>query len=304
MTSPGTPGRLRRAWTTLASALGRRARPLTVVNIVMQGAIIVSGGVVRLSGSGLGCTQAPHCEVGHVTPSLEQISHHTVIEYGNRTFSALVVAVAALTAVAVWHTRKDLKWLGLVPVAGAVAQAIIGIVTVYAHLNASVVAVHMLVSTTLVWASVYLALAYRNAPRREGAPLRWWLRLQTALTAVVVVLGSLVTGSGPHSGDEAVTARLGFELEAITRVHALSVWAFVALLAYLVWRVRADRSVGPRNEVRRAWVVLAVVTLAQGAIGYTQYFTGLPAVVVAMHLGGAGALVAAQAATAYLLREA
>ncbi len=304
-TAPAPPGGLRRRWDAFADLLGRHGRRLTLLNLVLQGAIIVSGGIVRLSDSGLGCTQAPHCEPGQLTPTLEDISRHTIIEYGNRTFSALVVAVAAFTAVAVWRTRPDLKWLGAVPVAGAAAQAIVGIFTVYLHLNASVVAVHMLISTGLVWASVQLALSYRRAPRRDGRPLPWLLHGLTALTVAVVVLGALVTGSGPHSGDPAVTARLPFDLESITRLHGLAVWVFVGTLAVIVWLVRRDRSVGAdaggRDEVRRAWVVLVAATVLQAGIGYAQYLSGLPEVLVGMHLGGAAVLVAAQSAVVYLL---
>lgn len=296
------PGAIRRRWDAFADFLGRHGRGLTLINLVLQGAIIVSGGIVRLSGSGLGCTQAPHCEPGQIVPTLAEISRHTAIEYGNRMFSAVVVAVAAFTFVAVWRSRPQLRWLGAVPMIGAATQAVVGIITVNLDLNASVVAIHMLISTGLVWGSVQLALAYRNAPRRIGQPMPWLLRLVTVVTVLVVVLGALVTGSGPHSGDEGVTERLPFDLPSITRIHALSVWLFVALLVFLVWKVRKNVSAGPRDEVKLAWEVLVGVTLLQAAIGYVQHFTGLPEVIVGIHLGGAAVFVAAQSAAYYLLK--
>src|SRR5690606_297150 len=112
--------------------------------------------------------------------------------------------------------------------------------------------------------------------------------------------GAMTTGAGPHSGDIEAAARLDLDPEAVARIHAVTGWAFVVVLAWIVWKVRNDSSVGHHDEVRKAWVVLVAVTLAQGGIGYAQYFTGLPEVLVGLHLLGAAALTAAHSAAYYL----
>ncbi len=285
--------------------LGRHARALTVANIFTQGGIIVTGGAVRLTGSGLGCSTWPQCEPGTFTPQLHgALGIHPFIEFGNRTLTFVLLIVAIGVAIAVWDTRRDLRWWGLVPLLGVVGQAILGGVTVLAKLNPVVVAPHLLLSMGLVWQAVWLALKYRDAPRRDGRRcIKATLRVNTVLLVGLLILGTVTTGAGPHSGDADATNRLGIDPADAARAHALIVWAFVATLAYLVWKVRNDRSEGERDEVRKAWTVLVGVTLAQAAIGYIQYFTGLPEVIVGAHLAGAAALTAAHSAAYYLLKR-
>ena len=288
----------------LFAFLGRHARGLTLANIVAQGGIIVTGGAVRLTGSGLGCSTWPQCEPGEFTPtSFHESSFHPYIEFGNRTLTGVLMVVAIAVAIAVWNTRHELRWWGLVPLIGVFAQAVLGGVTVLTGLNPVLVAPHLLLSMGLVWQAVWLALTYRRAPRRVGRCLKVPLRASAILLAGVLALGTLTTGAGPHSGDAEATDRLGIDPAMAAKAHALIVWAFVAMVAYLIWRVRADRSKGDRDEVRRAWIVLACVTLAQAAIGYIQYFTGLPEIIVGMHLAGAATLTAAHSALYYLLRR-
>lgn len=285
--------------------LGRHARGLTIANIFAQGGIIVTGGAVRLTGSGLGCSTWPQCEPGTFTPELvSELGIHPFIEFGNRMLTFVLLIVAIGVAVAVWNTRRDLRWWGLVPLVGVLGQAVLGGITVLADLNPVVVAPHLLLSMGLVWQAVWLALKYRDAPRRDGRRcIKATLRVNTVLLAGLLVLGTVTTGAGPHSGDADATNRLGIDPALAARAHALVVWAFVAVLAYLVWRVRGDRSYGDRDEVRKAWMVLVVITLAQGAIGYIQYFTGLPEIIVGAHLAGAAALTAAHSAAYYLLKR-
>lgn len=284
--------------------LGRHARGLIVANIFTQGGIIVTGGAVRLTGSGLGCSTWPQCEPGTFTPQWRgEAGIHPFIEFGNRTLTFVLLIVAVGVAIAVWDTRRDLRWWGLVPLVGVVGQAVLGGVTVLARLNPVVVAPHLLLSMALVWQAVWLALKYRDAPRRDGRCIKTPLRVSSVLLVGVLVLGTVTTGAGPHSGDADATQRLGLDPALAARAHALVVWAFVAVLAYVVWRVRRDRSHGERDEVRKAWVVLVGVTLAQAAIGYVQYFTGLPEVLVGVHLAGAAALTAAHSAAFYLLKR-
>lgn len=293
-----------------ADRIGTWGRPLTLANILVQAAIIVTGGAVRLTGSGLGCSTWPQCEPGRFTPEFTpETSYHAFVEFGNRLITFVLLIVATLLAIAVWRTRRDLLWWGLAPLIGVVVQAVVGGITVLVDLHPAVVAPHLLLSTLLVWLAVQLALRYRDAPRREGRCIRTPLRVLNVLTVAVVILGALTTGAGPHSGDAEATERLALDPAFIARIHAFSVWAFCAALLLIIWRVRKDVSVGvaqgtAKDHVRPAWIVLAAVTLAQGAIGYVQYFTGLPILLVGIHLAGAATLVAAQSAAYYLLRRA
>ena len=291
-----------RFFTWLIGWVTRHGRGFLLANIGAQAGIIVTGGVVRLTGSGLGCSTWPQCEPGRFTPEIHPEQwFHPAVEFGNRLLTFVLAAVALGVAIAVWRSRPDLKWLGLIPGFGIILQAGVGGLTVLVELHPLVVGPHLLLSAALVWYSVWLALTYRNAPRRAGRPMRAHLGIQAAIVGVILFLGALTTGAGPHSGDADATERLALDPAGIARAHALAVWAFLAVFIVLVWRVRRDQSEGARDEVRRAWIVLAVVTLLQGAIGYVQYFTGLPEVIVAVHLAGIGFFTAAAAAAHYLL---
>lgn len=302
--------RVRALGARVADRVGRWGRALTLLNILVQGAIIVTGGAVRLTGSGLGCSTWPQCEPGRFTPELTpETSYHAFVEFGNRLMTIVLLIVAGLLAIAVWRTRRDLLWWGLAPLIGVVIQGVVGGITVLVDLHPAVVAPHLLLSAVLVWLAVQLALRYRNAPRRAGSCIKSRLRALNVLTVAVVVLGALTTGAGPHSGDAEATERLALDPALIARIHAMSVWAFCIVLLLIIWRVRNDTSVGvaagtARDHVRPAWIVLAAVTLAQGGIGYLQYFTGLPILLVGAHLAGAATLIAAQSAAYYLLRRA
>ncbi|MFV0285235.1 MAG: COX15/CtaA family protein [Demequina sp.] len=294
---------LRRALIGVLDWITRHTRGFTVANIVTQAGIIVTGGVVRLSGSGLGCSSWPQCEPGRFTPEFHpETWFHPAVEFGNRMLTFVLAAVALGVAIGIWRSRPELKWWGLVPGVGIILQAVVGGITVLVDLHPLLVAPHLLLSTALVWYSVWLALSYRRAPRRQGASVIWHQRAIALNVAVILFLGALTTGAGPHSGDAEATDRLALDPELIARVHAASVWLFLGLFALLVWRIRRDRSVGDSDEVRKAWVVLAAVTLAQGAIGYIQYFTGLPEWLVALHLAGLGVFAAAHSASHFLLK--
>ncbi|WP_062518567.1 COX15/CtaA family protein [Demequina gelatinilytica] len=295
--SPARTSRLRTVAVAVADLIGRHTRGLTLANIAAQAGIIVTGGAVRLSSSGLGCSTWPQCEPGQFAPSFhEAMTAHRAIEFGNRTLTFVLLVVAVLMAIGVWRTRPDLKWWGLVPALGVLGQAVVGGITVLVELHPLVVAPHMLLSLGLVWYSVRFALRYRGARGRIGvnlAPERW---VSAGLLVVLLVLGALTTGAGPHSGDAEATERLALDPALIARAHAMTVWAFVALLAWIGWQIRRDRSAGERDEARLAYWVLVGVTLGQGLIGYVQYFTGLPALIVGFHLLGAAVLTAAHSA--------
>lgn len=290
-------------WTRSLDAIGNRGRGLTIANIVAQGGIIVTGAAVRLTDSGLGCSTWPQCEPGEFTPEFhDATSYHPFVEFGNRTMTGVLLVVTALLAIAVWRSRPDMRWWGIVPGIGVIAQAVLGGIVVHANLNPWLVAPHLWLSAGLVWIAVYIALRYRDAPRREGRPLTPLRVANLVIFVVVLFLGALTTGAGPHSGDPNATERLALDPAEIAKAHAGSVWLFIITLGALVWLMRRDRSAGERDEVRKAWIVLAIATLAQGAIGYSQYFLGLPIVLVEMHLVGVATLAAAMSAFFYLSR--
>ncbi|MFI2751812.1 heme A synthase [Cellulomonas sp. P22] len=292
------------------TALDRRARwtrPALVANLVAQIGIVVTGGAVRLTGSGLGCSTWPQCEPGAFTPAIhEATTLHPYIEFGNRTLTGVLGIIALLVAVLVWGDRgrsRSYRLLGLAPLVGVAIQAVIGGITVLLDLAPAVVALHMLVSLGLVAASTVLLVRHRTgdgAPRPVVAP---WLGATgwalAALTVVVVALGVVVTGAGPHGGDDEVAYRFAVDPALAARVHALAVWAFVAVLVALL--VGLFRAPSPATT-RRAALVLLGVTLAQGLIGYVQYFTGLPEVLVGLHMLGAGLLAAATTRAVMSLR--
>nr|WP_041295227.1 COX15/CtaA family protein [Isoptericola variabilis] len=285
-------------------------RGVLIANVVAQVGIIVSGGAVRLTGSGLGCSTWPHCEPGRFTPEFhEATSLHPYIEFGNRTLTGVLSVIGVMVLLLVWTDRRRstaYRALGVVPLAGVAAQAVIGGVVVLLELHPGWVSLHFAVSAALVWASAYLLHRHGEG---DGPPVAVGPRQLTAtgwalalLLVPVVGLGVLVTGSGPHSGDAEVGYRFALDPLATTRAHSASVWLFVGVLVVLLallHRLPADERV--RAARRGAWLLLAV-TAAQGGIGYAQYFTGLPALLVGLHMLGAGLLVWATANAVLRLR--
>jgi cytochrome c oxidase assembly protein subunit 15 len=276
----------------------RWTRRALLANVVAQGVLVVTGGAVRLTGSGLGCSTWPQCEPGSFTPALHAAtSIHPFIEFGNRTLTGFLTVIALTVAVLVWTDRsrsRSYRLLGLAPVLGVVAQAVIGGVTVLFHLNPAVVGVHMLVSLALVAVSTVLVVRERagDSPTVPvvGPRLVRLARLLAAVAVALLALGVVVTGSGPHGGDDKVAYRFAVDPVLIARAHAGVVWLFVVVLAVVL--VGLHRTAAP-GTVRRAGLWLLAVTLLQGLIGYVQYFTGLPVVLVGLHMLGAVLLTAA-----------
>lgn len=294
-----------RGLTAAADFVGERVHGLAMANIAAQIGIIVTGGLVRLTESGLGCSDWPHCEPGSFTPEYHAAAGiHGFIEFGNRLLTFILAIIALLMAVAIWRARPQFRWLGLVPGLGIVAQAVLGGIVVLLDLNPLLVGLHMFISAGLVWISVGIALKVRAAPLREVPRLPGPRGMSRGLLMVIVVLGVLTTGAGPHSGDANATERLALDPAVIAKAHGIAVVLYLAAIVWTVARVRGDRSIGARDEVRKAWVVLVAVTLAQGLVGIVQYFTGLPELLVGVHMLGIGLLVAAQSAANYLLRSA
>lgn len=274
------------------------ARRLLLANVVAQIGIVVTGGLVRLTGSGLGCPTWPECVAGSYTPVVEQqMGIHPYIEFGNRTLTAVVgltaiaVLVVAVDQVAKGRT-KALLVPGAVPLALVAAQAAIGGVTVLTQLHPFTVSVHFMVSMFLIAASVF-ALVRLDSPDGPLRPtvrveVRWLTWAVAAAGLVVLALGTVVTGSGPHSGDAEAPARYGFDPRTVSWLHADAVMIFVGLLVGLVVALRL---VGAPAALQRATWVTVAITAFQGVVGYAQYFTGLPWLLVLAHMLGAALLV-------------
>jgi cytochrome c oxidase assembly protein subunit 15 len=281
-----------------ARVRSRFAAPVVVANLVGQIAIVATGGAVRLTGSGLGCSTWPQCEPGEFTPQFHAaMSIHPLIEFGNRTLTGVLGVIGVLVALLVTtevRRSRGYRALGLAPLLGVAAQAVIGGLVVLLHLHPGWVGLHMLASMALVAASAWLLVR-----TREGDGPTTWLvpvpvrRAAAALGAVltvVLVLGVVVTGAGPHSGDDEVGYRLAVDPWAFSKAHAWAVWTFVAVL---VTALVLLRRAGERGRPWRAGLVLLGVTLGQGAVGYVQLFTGLPIGLVNLHMLGAAGLAAA-----------
>lgn len=264
-------------------------RRLALASVVANSAIVVTGGAVRLTGSGLGCPTWPSCTETSYTPTPEY-AVHGLIEFGNRLLTFVLLGVVVAVLVAAWRRRpirRDLRWLAVVGVLGIPAQAVIGGITVLTGLNPWTVMGHFLVSIVLI--AIATVLHHRagdtGASSRPGAPLPL-RRLGTGLLVLVfatLAVGTVVTGSGPHSGDPEA-GRTGLDPETVSQVHADLVFLLVGLtIAFYV----ALRATGAPREAVRAMGVLLAVELAQGVLGFVQYVTGLPVVLVALHLVGA-----------------
>lgn len=283
-------------------------------NLVGQVVIVVTGGAVRLTGSGLGCSDWPECEPGQFTPVRhEATSFHPYVEFGNRTLTGVLVVLAVAALWVVWRSPRrthGLRALAAVPLVGVLAQAVIGGLTVLVDLHPALVGSHLLISMFLIAASTVLALRWA-AP---DAPPRWAVAGRTRALAVALVpisaamlaLGTVVTGTGPHSGDANAPYRYALDPLLVTRAHSLTVWAFLAVLVALavdLWRQnrRVDADPALARALRRTGDLLGL-SLAQGAIGYLQYFTGLPVVLVGLHMLGASLIVVAQTAQMLALR--
>lgn len=283
-------------------------RRTVAANLAFQVLIVVTGGVVRLTGSGLGCSTWPACEPGSYTPTFEAADGiHPYIEFGNRMLGVVVGLVALATVAAVWRWarhRRPMPALAVAVLVGTGAQGALGGLTVRMGLHPATVMAHFLISMLLVAASTALVWREREpdgVPRPVvPVPVRRLAWLTVAAAAVVLVLGTLVTGSGPHSGDADQPARFGFDPRTISWVHADSVLLFCGLVVGMVVAVHL---LPAAHRTRTAWRAVLVVTVAQGAVGYTQYLTGLPELLVLVHMLGAALLVVALTCGVLALRS-
>jgi cytochrome c oxidase assembly protein subunit 15 len=278
--------------TTVASRIGgfeRWLRPYAWATLVANCVLVVTGGAVRLTGSGLGCPTWPRCTDESFTPH-GALDMHSAIEFGNRMLTFVLVAVALATFVAAWQTgRRDLRRLALALALGIPAQAVIGGITVLTDLNPWIVSFHLLCSLAIIGLSVvFLQRIDHPDPVVARGPVVGLAWATFAAAWLVLYIGTIVTGSGPHAGD-LDSPRNGLDPLEFSQLHADAVFLFVGLTLGLLFALHA---VDAGRTARTAVLVLLGLELAQGAIGFVQYFTDLPIVLVGLHMLGAAAISA------------
>ena len=267
-------------------------RKITLFALLALGAIVVTGGAVRLTGSGLGCSDWPNCEQDQFVAHLE---YHAMVEFINRLITGLVsVAVALAVLGSMWRQprRGDLTAWSWGLVAGVIGQIVLGGLVVIFELTPWLVMSHFLLSMVLLWnATILVHLAWLDddhvapAVKRPAAMTRLaWL--QSLAGSVVLVTGTIVTGSGPHGGDEEVE-RFPFEIPDVARIHAIAV---IALGALVVITIVVLQRFEVESRLQRQAQLLLLVILAQGVVGYVQYFTDVPVLLVGAHILGATVL--------------
>ncbi|MFI6603070.1 heme A synthase [Nonomuraea sp. NPDC050536] len=274
-------------WTPTAESM----RGWALASVVVNAGIAVTGAAVRVTGSGLGCPTWPRCTPDSFIPIAhpETAMSTMLVEFGNRLLTFLVLAVGfacVVAAVRLAPRRKALVWLALAQPAGIVAQALWGGLVVRSLLHPITVGVHFLISIGLI-ATCWML--YARASEGDGPARRTVHRdirrlgyvLLLAVMALLVV-GVVVSGTGPHSGD-ALASRFPFDIESVARLHADVVYVVVGMTFAVLFSLHVSDST---RTARRAALTLLVVELAQGAVGYTQYFLAVPAFLVGVHVLG------------------
>ncbi len=265
--------------------------------LIAQAGIILTGGIVRLTGSGLGCSDWPKCTPDSLVATSE-MGIHGAIEFGNRLLAVALAILGVCIALMLWRVRKqrpDLFWLNIGLLAIVPVQAVVGGITVWTKLNPWVVAGHFVPSAVAVGVAAYFVRRTYDTGVRLGTkapaplPTLGWIIL--GLTAIIVVFGVLTTGAGPHSGST-ISTRNNLDNIWVTRLHAAPVWLLVVatLSALVVARKKAQ------SAMVAPLAVLLLVEVVQGVIGYVQYFLGVPELLVALHMVGLSATIAASVA--------
>lgn len=276
----------------------RWLRRVFVANLVAQVGIVVTGGLVRLTGSGLGCPTWPECVDGSLVPTEQQAeSWHKYVEFGNRLLTFVLAALAIAAILGAWRwarqrrsaglaARRPVTLLAAVPLVGTVVQAVLGGVTVLTGLHPATVAAHFLVSIAIIaGVTILVARAGESGDepvtptvRPQIRALAWAL---VAVAAAVIIIGTIVTGSGPHAGDAGVDARFGFDQRLVAWLHADVVLLFVGLqIGLLIALSLTDHPA----KVRGRAIHLLGVTVINGLVGYSQLAAGLPWLLVAIHM--------------------
>ena len=268
------------------SSLIKRARLASLVNLIAQSGIIVTGAIVRLTGSGLGCPTWPNCAPGSLVPVASQVEgFHKYIEFGNRllTFVVLLASVAVLLISVFSKNKKIIIWSTL-PLIGTLLQAVLGGITVLTGLNPFTVMFHFLLSIILVAIStiIYKFWSISKPVKISSTLIKNYIKFFSLIGFIVIVLGTITTGSGPHSGDE-IAARFNIDTRIIAWIHADSVLLFIGLLIGLIILSRTNQELKSLSKNLNTLFILCIV---QGVIGYTQWFTNLPWVLVGFHVLG------------------
>lgn len=283
-------------------------RWLALAGVAGNALIMSTGAAVRVSGSGLGCPTWPKCTGDSLVPthSSEHAAVNMAIEFGNRLLTFLVLAVGVAVFVAAWRLRprrRDLLRLAAIQPLSVVAQAIVGGIVVLTDLDPAAVSAHFLLSPALLAAATAL---WVRASEGDGPPHRlvraelvWLARALVPVVFALLIAGTVVTGTGPHAGD-ATSPRFGFRIEQVAQLHADLVWATVGLTFALLLGLRLTNA--PGRLQRRALELLAI-ELAQGVIGYVQYFTGVPGPLVVLHVLGSALVWIATLRVAFAVRE-
>jgi cytochrome c oxidase assembly protein subunit 15 len=259
-------------------------RRLALASIVVNVLIVVTGGAVRLTGSGLGCPTWPRCSGTRLVPN-DRLGIHGAIEFSNRTLTFVVGVTMLVTLFVAWRQRRQVG-LALLALLGIPAQAVLGGIVVLTDLNPWLVAAHFLLSAAIIAATFLL---WWRADEREQvslpSPARILTRLLVLVAACVLAAGTVVTGAGPHAGDlkNGRVRRIHFSIEGLAQLHADFVMALIGLTIGVLALAYALHAA----PLRRAATALLAVELVQGVIGYTQYFLHVPALLVGLHMFGA-----------------
>ena len=270
--------------TTTKSKFGRR---ISLANLIAQSGIIVTGAIVRLTGSGLGCPTWPDCAPGSLIPVAGQVEgFHKYIEFGNRTLTFLVLAISiALFVFSLLNEKRNIIIWSFLPLIGTLLQAVLGGITVLTGLHPATVMAHFLLSIVLVGISVKIYDYFNNQKTFKALPkiVDNYLKIVTLVGLAVIILGTITTGSGPHSGDE-IAARFDLDIRVIAWLHADSVLLFVGLIVGLLVISRINKESKHIYKITRT---LFIICLVQGFIGYVQWFSDLPWILVSFHVIGA-----------------
>jgi len=275
----------------VAPTASRALLKLSSLMVFTQSAIVFTGALVRISGSGLGCSTWPECTPGSYTPTADQPEAplHAWIEFGNRLLTFLLLLNALALMVAIFRSgRRELGRLGSLQIVGILTQGALGGITVLTALNPATVAAHFLLSTILIAGALSLRQRAHGKSPTEVTVIPMvsrliWLHL--ALTSSVLIAGTIVTGSGPHAGDS-VAERFNLESRTMAWIHADLVIALLGVSIALIIAIRLGLTGQAREILARRAQIFLIVALAQGGIGYIQYFTKLPEALVAAHVIG------------------
>jgi cytochrome c oxidase assembly protein subunit 15 len=270
--------------TTTKTKFGRR---ISLANLIAQSGIIVTGAIVRLTGSGLGCPTWPDCAPGSLIPVAGQVEgFHKYIEFGNRTLTFLVLAISiALFVFSLLNEKRNIIIWSFLPLIGTLLQAVLGGITVLTGLHPATVMAHFLLSIVLVGISVKIYDYFNNQKTFKALPkiVDNYVKIVTLVGLAVIILGTITTGSGPHSGDE-IAARFDLDIRVIAWLHADSVLLFVGLIVGLLVISRINKESKHIYKITRT---LFIICLVQGFIGYVQWFSDLPWILVSFHVIGA-----------------